>query len=274
MPVDYRTDGPLAYLTIRNGELNLLSPVEFRDLYQAVTSMLADPEVRVGILTGHGDRAFSAGGDLKYPERPADTDTATTTLDELTPRRRPDAAEPDWEYDSDVQALERYKPIVAAVRGWCLGGGLIELLQLSDIRVCSTDARFGFPEIAYGMGGAGGMTRLGRQIPHTVAMRMLLTGEPIGADEALACFLVNEVVPPGRVLERAVAIATTIAEQPPMAVRIEMEAYAKGMDLDRLTALRYAERLYQLQRLAVGESDLESFTAVQSRRSRADKDSS
>ncbi len=274
MPIDYRTDGPIAHIIIDNGDLNLLSPVELRGLYEALTTMLTDPAVRVGVLSGHGERAFSAGGDLKYVDSPPPPDRATAALSEMTPRRRPDGAGPDWEYDSDLQALERYKPIVAAVRGWCLGGGLIELLQLSDIRICSPDARFGFPEIAYGMAGAGGMTRLGRQIPHTVAMRMLLTGEPITADEALACFLVNEVVPTDQVIDRAVEIASTIAEQPPLAVRIEMDAYAKGMDVDRLSALRYAERLYQLQRLAVGESDLESFTAAQSRRRDPNTDSS
>lgn len=267
MPIDYRTDGPLGHITIDNGPLNLLSPIELHQLYDAVVALLADPTVRVGILTGRGDRAFSAGADLTYPEPPP-SDPVSIALSELTPRRRAPGAEPDWEYDSDVQALERFKPIIAAVRGWCLGGGLVELLQLTDIRVCSPDARFGFPEIAYGMGGAGGMTRLGRQVPHTVAMKMLLTGEPLTADEALASFLVNEVVPAEQVLDRAVEIATKIAAQPALAVRVEMEAYARGMDLDRLSALRYAERLYQLQRLAVGESDLESFTAAQQRRRR------
>lgn len=265
MPVEYRVDDHIAFITIHNGELNLLSPVELRDLHECVTAMLADTEVRVGVLSGRGERAFSAGADLKYVDPPADPDPAVEALKELTPRYRPQSAPPDWEFDSAVQALERYKPIVAAVRGWCLGGGLIELLQLTDIRVCSPDARFGFPEIAYGMGGAGGMTRLGRQIPHTVAMKLLLTGNPISADEALAASLVNEIVPADQVIARATAIAAQIAEHPPLAVRVEMEAYAKGMELDRLSALRYAERLYQLQRLAVGESDLESFTAAQRR---------
>jgi enoyl-CoA hydratase/carnithine racemase len=265
MPVDYRAEGPIAHITINNGELNLLSPVELQGLYEAVVAMLADPNVRAGVLSGQGRRAFSAGGDLRYPEPPAGPDPAAAALGDMTPRRRSSGSGPDWEYDSDLQALERYKPIVAAVHGWCLGAGLVQLLQITDIRVCSPDARFGLPEIAYGMGGAGGMTRIGRQIPHTVAMKLTLTGEPIDADEARACFLVNEVVPADHVVERAVAIAAKIAEQPPLAVRVEMEAYAKGMDLDRLGALRYGERLYQLQRLAVGESDVESFNAARSR---------
>jgi enoyl-CoA hydratase/carnithine racemase len=273
MPVNYGVDGALAHITIDNGELNLLSPIELKDLYDAVSAMLADPAVRVAVLTGAGNRAFSAGADLKYADPPA-ADQAQTAFDELTPRRRPTDAEPDWEYDSDLQALERYKPIVAAVRGWCLGGGLVHLLQLTDVRVCSPDARFGFPEIAYGMGGAGGMTRLGRQVPHTVAMKMLLTGEPLSADEALACSLVNEVVPAEQVLDRAIEIAQTIAVHPPLAIRTEMEAYAKGMDADRLTALRYAERLYQLQRLAVGESDLESFTAARNNQGTSNQEKS
>jgi hypothetical protein len=102
-----------------------------------------------------------------------------------------------------VLALERFKPIIGAVNGWCLGQGMIYLLSLTDIRIASTNAKFGFPEVAYGMGGAGGTSRLGLQLPHTVAMWMLLTGEAMEAEEALSHRLVNKVVAPDALMATA-----------------------------------------------------------------------
>jgi enoyl-CoA hydratase/carnithine racemase len=126
---------------------------------------------------------------------------------------------------------------------------MVYLLHLSDLRVASTRAQFGLPEIGYGMGGAGGLTRLGLQIPHVEAMRLVLTGEFLPAERALAYHLVNEVVPEPELMPRALALAEQVAAQPPVAVRVEMEAYYRSFDLPRDDNLRYALNLYRLQRL-------------------------
>jgi enoyl-CoA hydratase/carnithine racemase len=254
MPVDYEKEGAVATLTLRNGSVNPITPQMHRELYDAIVDFLGDDELRVAILTGAGERAFSAGDDIKT-ELPRAETPAAELLADLTPAHRRSGAGPSFSWEEDLGALERYKPIVGAVKGWCLGQGLVYLLSLTDVRVASETARFGFPEIAYGMGGAGGATRLGRQIPHAAAMAMLLTGEAIDAQEAARIHLVNEVVAPEAVLERARDWARRIAQHPPLAIRIEMEAYECGMDSSRLEAVRTASRLYSLQRLALGEDE-------------------
>ena len=146
----------------------------------------------------------------------------------MTPRRRAPGSEPTGSTTPTCRRSSATSPSSRRCADWCLGAGLIELLQITDIRVCSPDARFGLPEIAYGMGGAGGMTRIGRQIPHTVAMKLMLTGEPIDADEALACFLVNEVAPPTTCSTERSRSPPGSPSMPPLAVRVEMEAYAEA----------------------------------------------
>jgi enoyl-CoA hydratase/carnithine racemase len=149
--------------------------------------------------------------------------------------------------------MERYKPIVGAVSGWCLGQGLIYLLSLTDIRIATPTAKFGFPEIAYGMGGAGGSSRLALQLPHTVAMWMLMTGEPLDAEEARSCHLINRVVPQAALMDEALRVARLIARHPPAAVRVEMEAYEKGRELSKADALAFTKHLYRLQRMGLKE---------------------
>lgn len=155
---------------------------------------------------------------------------------------------PGWEYEVRKLADERYKPIVAAVNGYVFGQGMIYLLQLTDIRIASPTATFGLPEIAYGMGGASGSTRLGRQIPHVAAMWLALTGEPFNAEAALRNHLINEIVPIEQLRERARKIAAKIASHPPVSVRVEMEAYYRGQDLTRDQASALTGHLYRLQR--------------------------
>jgi enoyl-CoA hydratase/carnithine racemase len=249
MPLVYEKNGPVATFAFDNGKLNVMTPAIHKALFEALTDFVSDPALRAGILTGGEGRSFSAGDDIKTP------------LPELDPHEAlgahlfPHAHEatkgltrPGWE--QDVMRLRRYKPIVGAVDGYCLGQGLIYLLLLTDIRFCTPEAEFGFPEIAYGMGGAGGMTRLGSQIPHVVAMEMLLLGQRIGAERAAAVHLINRVVAPGRLLADARAAADAIAAHPPVAVRVEMEAYARAGDMPREQAADYVGTLFRLQRIA------------------------
>ncbi|SED80144.1 crotonobetainyl-CoA hydratase [Rhizobiales bacterium GAS188] len=247
MGIDFTRDGAVATFRIDNGKVNVLTPAMHKELFEALGEFIADPALRVGVLSGSEGKSFCAGDDIKMP------------LPELTSREAfeahlfPHAHEaekgltrPGWE--QDVMRLKRYKPIVGAVDRYCLGQGLVYLLLLTDIRLATPRAEFGFPEIAYGMGGAGGLTRLGAQVPHTVAMELLLLGERIDAARALSAHLINRVVPPERLLSEAMAMAGRIAQHPPIAVRVEMETYARAMEMTREQAADYTGTLFRFQR--------------------------
>lgn len=256
MTLRYEKDGAVATFTFENGRMNIFTPQFHKALFEALTDFVADADIRVGIMGGAPGRSFSAGDDIKTPL------PALSAAEALEAHLFPHAHErakgltrPGWE--QDVMRLKRYKPIVGAVDRYCLGQGLIYLLMLTDIRIATPRAEFGFPEIAYGMGGAGGTARLGLQIPHVVAMEMLLVGDRIGAERALAVNLVNRIVPEDRLAAEARAIADRIAAHPPVAVRVEMEAYARAQEMTREQAIDYVGTLFRLQRLGYPGEGLE-----------------
>ncbi|WP_186418753.1 enoyl-CoA hydratase/isomerase family protein [Bosea sp. CS1GBMeth4] len=249
MPVSYSRTGAVATFTIDNGKVNVFTPAMHRELHDALVDFNRDPAIRVGILTGSAGKSFCAGDDIR------------TVLPELSPQEALEAhlsphcheartgpTRPGWE--QDVMRMRRVKPIIGAVDRYCLGQGLIYLLLLTELRIATERAQFGFPEIAYGMGGAGAMTRLGRMIPQAVAMEMLLLGERIDAARALSVHLINRIVPPERLLSEAQAMAETIAAHPPVAVQVELEAYHRAMDMSREQAMDYAGTLFRFQRVA------------------------
>lgn len=260
MPLEYTVDGHVATFTIRNGTVNQMTPKIHKELYHAMHEFLSDDNIRVGILTGAGDRAFSAGDDIRTPYVKFDSPREELEY-YMVPRHRVKEGDPEsFLWSRDVLAIERLKPIVAAVNGYCLGQAMIYLLHLTDIRVASTDAKFGFPEIAYGMGGAGGSTRLGRHIPPVLAMEMLLTGDAMDAEQALRANLVNAVVPKGEVMAKAQDYAQRIARHEPLGVRVEMDAMLRTQDMDRRAALDYVKTLYRMQRMAFsGEERVGKF---------------
>jgi enoyl-CoA hydratase/carnithine racemase len=267
--IGYDVADGVAVIEIAHGELNTLTPEMHRRMHEVLIEFLGDPAVRCGVLTGRGLRAFCAGDDLRAtapePEEPVDA-----VLAELTPHHQRGGAEESWQWEYDVLQLARHKPIVGAVTGWCLGGGFAYLMRLTDLRVAGESARFGLPEIRYGMAGMGGTLRLWRELPPLVANAMLLTGEPIDAREAHRVHLVNEVVADEEAIPRARALARRIAEHPPLSVRLEMEALEQASEMSRAEAVRYGDRIYQLQRLALGESDLESYESRRTRSHRAE----
>ncbi|MEZ5646130.1 MAG: enoyl-CoA hydratase/isomerase family protein [Burkholderiaceae bacterium] len=248
MKLHYEKSDGIATITIDNPPVNAFTPALHRDLHDILSDFLSDDDVRVGILTGSGTRAFCAGDDIKTP-RP-DRTQAEIVKRHMSRRRHDESLEyPGWEHEVLRMAMQRYKPIVGAINGVAMGQGMLYLLHLTDIRIASSTARFGLPEIAYGMGGAGGSTRLSRQIPHVAAMWLALTGEPFDAQTALRYDLVNELVEPEAVLSRAREVAALIARHPPLAVRTEMEASYRALDLTRDQALSYVGNLYRLQRV-------------------------
>ncbi len=247
MPIHYEINGPIATITIDNGRLGIMTPELHKALYHRLEDFIADDEIRVGILKGADGCSFCAGDDLKW--EPEDPSMRTMLERQLSTTRRRSAplARPGWE--QEILRLERFKPMVAAVDGYALGQGFMLLTHMTDIRVCTPEAQFGLPEVAYGYGGIGGILRLGRQMPHTAAMMCMLTSERFDAEQARQWHYVNEVVPQERLLARALEIAGKIAANPPLAIRVEMESYQRGMDMSRQDAVVLLGHFYRMAML-------------------------
>jgi enoyl-CoA hydratase/carnithine racemase len=250
MTLRYEKADGIATITIDNPPVNVFTPALHRVFFGLLEDFLRDREVRVGILTGAGQRAFCAGDDIKSPRRTRSTGEVIERF--MFPIREEDEPEyPGWEAEVKRLSERRYKPIVAAVNGAAMGQGLIYLLQLTDLRLATPNAIFGLPEIAYGMAGASGSTQLGRVIPQAAALWLALTGDPFDAEAALRHGLINEIVAPDALMGRAREVASRIARHPPIAVRTEMEAFYKARDMTREQATSYVGNLYRLQRAAV-----------------------
>lgn len=206
--------GHILVLTLnRPAARNAISPEMACRLAGAFERFSADHHLRVLVLTGSGTRAFCAGGDLAL------------TLPLLTGARQP---ETEWDHRlladrsimdrSALRNVEIDKPIISAINGACLAGGM-ETMIATDIRIASEDAIFGLPEAKRGLiPFAGSLVRLPRQVPQAIAMELLLTGDSINAERALAMGLVNRVVPAEAVLPTAMRMAETIAANGPVAI--------------------------------------------------------
>jgi enoyl-CoA hydratase len=215
LPLLYRKDGAVATFTLNRPQArNALTPELVCRLADALADFAQDNALRVGILTGAGEKAFCAGGDLG------------TMLPLLTGDRAP---ADEWDrrvleepFVMAASSLRDYpldKPLVAAINGACLAGGM-EMVLGTDIRIAAEHAVFGLPEVQRAVVPfAGSMVRLPRQIPYCHAMELLLVGEPIEAAKAQRIGLVNQVVPAADVMPTAQAIARRIAENGPLAVQ-------------------------------------------------------
>ncbi len=200
---------------------NAINLAVAQGLRAAIDELDADASLAVGVLTGAGG-TFSAGMDLKAfaaGEIPEVTPGGFAGITELPPR----------------------KPLIAAVEGWALAGGL-ELVLACDLAVASETARFGIPEVKVGLvADSGGLVKLPRRVPYSVAMRMALTGDPITAAEALDHGLVVEVTAPGAALDAALALAEVVSRGSPNAVRVTkqvLEASATWPNRDWAEAQR------------------------------------
>lgn len=215
----------VALITLDRPEArNALSFALLAQLAEALERLDTDGATRVAVLTGAGDRAFAAGADI-------------TELADQTPERlRADGHFGAWDRIAAVGL-----PLIAAVRGFALGGGC-ELAMSCDLIVAGDDARFGQPEIRIGvMPGAGGTQRLTRAVGPGLAMELILTGRMIDANEAKAVGLVTKVVPAEDTVAEALALADAIAAGPPLAVRAAKRAVRAAAELP-LTAGLHAER--------------------------------
>ncbi|SDT19486.1 2,3-dehydroadipyl-CoA hydratase PaaF [Pseudomonas oryzae] len=234
-------------ITLQRPEaLNALNTQLLGELAAELDAAEACAGTRAVVITG-SRRAFAAGADIKEM---AERDLVGILED---PRLA------HW------QRITRFsKPLIAAVNGFALGGGC-ELAMHADILIAGEDAQFGQPEINLAiMPGAGGTQRLLRAVGKSLAMQMVLTGEPISARRALEAGLVSEITQPELTVERAVAIARKIAEKAPLAVRLAKEALLKAEDTDLASGLRFERHAFTL--LAGTEDRNEGIRAFQEKR--------
>ena len=226
----YEKQGRIAIVTLNRPEcMNALHPPAHFELHEIWNDFERDPEVWVGILTGTGDQAFSAGNDLKY--------TAEHS------RHMVRSAESG--FGGITNRTTCWKPIIAAVNGYALGGGF-EMALACDIIIAAEHARLGLPEVRVGlMAGAGGVHRLPRMIPHKIAMGHILTGRHMSAQEAQRWGIVNEVVPLAELMPTVFTWANEILACAPLSVRASKQAALMGLGqpLDIALSMNYTEGL-------------------------------
>lgn len=209
----YETHGPLLLLTLdRPQVLNALHPAAHQELADALDRYASDEHLRVAIITGTGERAFCVGTDLKALASSGDHTKPATGFAGITHR------------------FDLWKPVIAAVNGACLGGGM-EILAACDMAVASHHARFGLPEPRVGLAALGGglLQRLPRQIGMKHAMELILTGRTIDAQRALSMGLINQIVAPEQLLEAARALADDILQCAPLAVQASKQVVLQSL---------------------------------------------
>jgi enoyl-CoA hydratase/carnithine racemase len=228
MAVDYTKEGQIAIFTINRPEaMNALNMETMRQFHEALMEFRDDPGLWVGIVTGAGERAFCGGADIK------------DTLPFMKEHSRDQWAMPA----SIMRGLELWKPMVAAINGMALGGGL-EMALACDIRIVADNARLGTPEVTLGLiPGWGGTQRLPRAIPWCKAAELLLMGKLIDAQEAYRIGLVNQVVPQAEVMATAKEWAQAICKAAPLAVRAAKEAMLRGSAMTIEEGLRLENAL-------------------------------
>ena len=226
----YEKKGRIAVVTINRPErMNALHPPANFELHEIWSDFERDPELWIGILTGAGDKAFSAGNDLRY--------TAEHGMNMVRTA--------DTGFGGITSRTTCWKPIIAAVNGYALGGGF-EMALACDLIIAADHARVGLPEPRVGlMAGAGGVHRLPRMIPQKIAMGHILTGRHMTAQDALRWGIVNEVVPLPALMPTVMKWANEILECAPLSIRASKQAVMMGLGqpLEQALATNYTESL-------------------------------
>jgi enoyl-CoA hydratase/carnithine racemase len=222
--------GHLAYITINRPERrNAIDPATSRELLEAFTAFKDDDDSWVAILSGAGDQAFSAGADLVAMAQSFSGGG--------------DGMRFDAPFAGITRGFECWKPIIAAINGYCLAGGL-ELALACDIRIAAEHATFGLPEPKRAIiPGAGGTQRLPRVTPLAFAMELLLTGDRFDAQTALRFGLVSRVVAADQLMSIVEEVAAKILECGPLAVRAIKEAALRGLEMPLVDGLKLESEL-------------------------------
>jgi len=240
----YEKSDSIAYVTLNRPQALNVYNIQMRDnLYQILQAIRDDPEVRVAIFKGAGEKAFCAGADL--------SEFLTAPSPVIARQVR---------FGRDVWGLflSIPQPLIAAVHGYVLGSG-IEIALCCDIRISSEDARFGLPEVGLGIiPAAGGTQTLPRIVGRGRALEMLLTSRWLTSGEAFQFGLVNRVVPKDELLDTAVELAKKIASYDPMAVRNAKQAVVRGSDLPLAEGLDLERRLASALRGVVSKRGVDN----------------
>ncbi len=225
-----RQPGRIAIVTIdRPRALNACSRAMWRDLAGTWDELMRDDEVSVVVLTGAGDRAFSAGVDLKE---------MAGREQEPSPYQPPPRLLENWDQ-------EFWKPIVCAINGLALGSGF-SLMLATDVRIASEHATFAMPQVRLGLLSGHATQLLPRFLSYPLAMELLLTGETLTARRALEIGLINRVVPAERVLDEATELALRMASHPPLTLRGVKEAAVRGLGFGLRDAIVWGLRMERL----------------------------
>ena len=229
MAIDYKKEGRIATFTINRPEaMNAMSVQAWRELHEALVDFRDDPELWVGIITAVGEKAFCAGADVK----------------DLLPFMKEKRDTPWLMPATHMRGLDLWKPLIAAINGVALGGGL-EIALACDIRIAAENARLGVPEVTLGIiPGWGGTQRLPRMIPWCKAAELLLTGRPIDAQEAYRIGLINQVVPLAELMPTAKQWAEALCRPGPLAVRAAKEAMIRGTSMSLEEGLKLESALF------------------------------
>ncbi len=251
MSIDLTVDDNIATLVLNRPQaMNSVDPEMKRQLFDACARIRDDDQIRVAIVTGAGTKAFCTGSDLKKT-MPTDETFAQQTFGKASS-------------DALVSGFDFDKPLIAAVNGYAIGGGM-EIALACDIRIASEHAQFGLSEVKVGsLPGSGGTQRLPRMIALSDAMMMLLTGDRVDAQEAYRIGLVSKVVPAADLMPAAIEIAKKIAANAPLSVRAVKRLVRRGLDLPLAHALELERYTFGL--LFASEDRIEGRKAFAEKR--------
>jgi enoyl-CoA hydratase/carnithine racemase len=250
--IAFKRDGQIARITIEgDNSLNLLELSMVDSLATALGEFRDDRDLKVAIVAGDGTKAFCAGGDLKGP--------ISTSPELFTPEGNRDWV---WWPRAEPRAatqrllnLEVDKPVLAAVNGYCLGLGFMFMLQVTDIRIAGTSARFGLTETRQGLSGGAASSQILRNLTPGLGMYMALTGDFITAAEAFQAGMLARVVEDDQVQSTVDQIAEHIAALPIEVLKAEKEGALKSRDMSKQDAFRLATLLYTIHVQAPGVYD-------------------